>query len=72
MSQCDEVVFMDDGRVLDQGRHVDLMSRSGPYSTLIHTFLSQEKENQQTEEEGIENSRSISGGYKMTQIGFTI
>ncbi|XP_046462037.1 ATP-binding cassette sub-family C member 5-like isoform X1 [Daphnia pulex] len=61
LSQCDEVIFMDDGRVLDQGRHVDLMSRSGPYSTLIHTFLSQE-ENQQTKEEGSEISRSVSGG----------
>ena len=50
LSQCDEVVFMDDGRVLDQGRHSDLMNRNGHYASLIHTFL-REKENKQSEEE---------------------
>ena len=41
---------MDDGRVLDQGRHSDLMNRNGHYASLIHTFL-REKENKQSEEE---------------------
>ena len=50
LSQCDEVVFMDDGRVLDQGRHSNLMNRNGHYASLIHTFL-REKENKQSEEE---------------------
>ena len=50
LSQCDEVVFMDDGRVLDQGRHSDLMNRNGHYASLIHTFL-REKEIKQSEEE---------------------
>lgn len=44
MSQCDEVVFMDEGKVLDQGSHVDLMNRNGRYTTLIHTFLSQKSD----------------------------
>jgi ABC-type transport system involved in cytochrome bd biosynthesis fused ATPase/permease subunit len=63
LSQCDEVVFMDEGRVLDQGRHVDLMSHNGPYSRLIHTFVSQEdNQAKPTDEEEKDNSRSVSRG----------
>lgn len=43
LSQCDEVVFMNEGRILDQGSHNDLMNRNEHYSLLIHTFL-REKE----------------------------
>ena len=39
LSQCDEVVFMDAGRVLDQGQHSELMSRNGYYASLIHTLF---------------------------------
>lgn len=35
---------MDEGKVLDQGSHVDLMNRNGRYTTLIHTFLSQKSD----------------------------
>lgn len=34
---------MNEGKVLDQGRHVDLMNRNQFYASLIRTFL-QEKE----------------------------
>ena len=50
LSQCDEVVFMDAGRVLDQGQHSELMSRNGYYASLIHTFL-REKEKEAGEQE---------------------
>ncbi|KAK4005312.1 hypothetical protein OUZ56_007029 [Daphnia magna] len=51
LSQCDEVVFMDEGKVLDQGSHVDLMNRNGRYTTLIHTFLSQKGDDNVEDEE---------------------
>lgn len=44
MSQCDEVIFMDRGRILDQGRHVDLMKQNERYGSLIHAFLHDENE----------------------------
>lgn len=50
LSLCDEVVFMNDGRILDQGKHTTLMSRNEYYASLIHTFL-QEKENKEGNEE---------------------
>ena len=52
LSQCDEVVFMDAGRVLDQGRHTELMSRNGHYASLLHIFQ-QEKDNKQIDNEDI-------------------
>lgn len=61
MSQCDEVVFMDEGRILDQGRHVDLMNRNGRYTTLIHTFLSQ-KDEHNVEGEEQKALQSVNGG----------
>ncbi len=39
---------MDNGRVLVQGRHTELMSRNEQYASLIHTFL---QDKNQTEEE---------------------
>ncbi|XP_046652903.1 ATP-binding cassette sub-family C member 5-like [Daphnia pulicaria] len=44
LSQCDEVIFMDRGRILDQGRHVDLMKQNERYGSLIHAFLHDENE----------------------------
>ncbi|XP_057372866.1 ATP-binding cassette sub-family C member 5-like [Daphnia carinata] len=63
LSQCDEVVFMDEGRILDQGRHVDLMNRNGRYTTLIHTFLSQKDEDNVKEEEQAD-PHSVNGRSK--------
>ncbi|KAI9560845.1 ABC protein [Daphnia sinensis] len=44
LSQCDEVIFMDHGRILDQGRHGDLLNQNERYATLISTFLHEESE----------------------------
>lgn len=35
---------MDGGRILDQGRHNDLMTQNERYSSLIHTFLHEDAE----------------------------
>jgi ATP-binding cassette subfamily C (CFTR/MRP) protein 5 len=40
---------MDRGRILDQGRHVDLMNQNERYGSLIHTFLHDESENNMNE-----------------------
>ena len=39
LSRCDEVVYMDEGRIKDQGPHTVLIDRNEEYSTLINTFL---------------------------------
>ncbi|EFX63846.1 ABC protein, subfamily ABCC, partial [Daphnia pulex] len=44
LSQCDDVIFMDRGRILDQGRHVDMMKQNERYGSLIHAFLHDENE----------------------------
>ena len=49
LSRCDEVVFMEEGHILDQGEHFELMNKNEQYSTLINTFL---KEQGQGSEEG--------------------
>ena len=38
LSRCDQVIFMERGRVLDQGDHKALMKRNPQYSSLIQTF----------------------------------
>ena len=35
---ADEVVFLVDGRVADQGRHDDLLARSAPYRHLVEAY----------------------------------
>lgn len=35
LSKVDHVIFMEDGRVLDSGSHLDLMRRCEPYRTLV-------------------------------------
>ena len=49
MSQCDEVIFLDQGKVLDQDKHATLLERNEQYASLISTFL-QENENTSGEE----------------------
>ena len=44
MSQCDEVILMDSGRILDQGRHVDLINQNQRYASLIETFMNETSE----------------------------
>ena len=46
MSQCDEVIFMDGGRILDQDQHANLMNQNERYSSLIHTFLHEDEHNE--------------------------
>jgi hypothetical protein len=36
---------MDFGRIVDRGRHVDLMSRNEQYMSLIRTFLNEKNKN---------------------------
>lgn len=38
LSRCDQVIFMERGRVLDQGDHDTLMKRNPQYLSLIQTF----------------------------------
>lgn len=35
---------MDHGRILDQGRHGDLLNQNERYATLVNTFLHDESE----------------------------
>lgn len=35
---------MDEGRILDQGQHSNLMNQNERYSSLIHTFLHEDGE----------------------------
>lgn len=35
---------MDHGRILDQGRHVDLLTQNERYASLISTFLHEDNE----------------------------
>lgn len=44
LSQCDEVILMDSGRILDQGRHVDLINQNQRYASLIETFMNETSE----------------------------
>ncbi len=35
---ADEVVFLDDGRVADHGRHADLLARNAAYADLVDAY----------------------------------
>nr|QST14989.1 ABCC5 protein [Diaphanosoma celebensis] len=54
LSRCDEVVFMDEGHILDQGEHNELMNRNGQYATLIAAFM-KEHAGQGSEEDSVES-----------------
>jgi ABC-type multidrug transport system fused ATPase/permease subunit len=32
---CDEIIVLDDGKVVERGTHVELMSRNGAYAELV-------------------------------------
>ena len=38
ISLADEVVFLEDGRVADQGTHADLLSRDPRYVDLVNAY----------------------------------
>lgn len=42
---------MHEGKVLDQGRHVDLMNRNEFYTLLINTFLQEKEKNTESNDD---------------------
>jgi len=38
LEAMDNIVVLDGGRAVQQGRHADLLSRSGPYKTMAAYF----------------------------------
>lgn len=42
LSQCDEVIFMNQGKVMDQGPHNILVNRNEEYASVIRTFSTKE------------------------------
>lgn len=35
---CDRILYLDDGRILEQGSHADLIARDGAYANLYHRY----------------------------------
>ncbi|XP_072021809.1 ATP-binding cassette sub-family C member 5-like [Amphiura filiformis] len=44
LTDCDYVVLMRDGRIAEEGKHNDLMTKDGEYANLIRTFHMDESE----------------------------
>ncbi|XP_072021816.1 ATP-binding cassette sub-family C member 5-like [Amphiura filiformis] len=44
LADCDYVVLMRDGRILEEGKHNDVMAKDGEYANLIRTFHMDESE----------------------------
>ena len=44
LSQCDKVMFMKEGAIIDSGTHEQLMAGDNEYATLIKMFYTQENE----------------------------
>jgi ABC-type multidrug transport system fused ATPase/permease subunit len=39
---ADEVVFLDGGRVVDRGRHAELLARNADYARLVNAYEAEE------------------------------
>jgi len=47
LSKCDQVIFMERGRIVDQGEHQELMKRNTQYSSLIQTCNLEDQDQEQ-------------------------
>ena len=65
LSRCDEVIFMDEGSVVDQGIHDVLLDRNERYSHLIKTFLQDDSDNAASCET---DGSSLDNGFKTNRL----
>ncbi|XP_006823925.1 ATP-binding cassette sub-family C member 5-like [Saccoglossus kowalevskii] len=74
LSQCDTVLVMKDGEIVERGKHTELMAAKGEYSVLIHTHYTDEEEAPPEEEfpthkrtpSNASQSSTSSGGRRRT------
>ncbi|XP_064096372.1 ATP-binding cassette sub-family C member 12-like [Macrobrachium nipponense] len=69
LEQCDEIVVMQDGRIIEKGSHTHLLGRRGNYSQMVQGILSGESQNSEVRAaEGgeIESEESLGLKGKLT------
>ena len=55
VEQMDKIIFIDDGRILDVGRHDELYSRCADYRTMVELQRLEEERSDSSEKEALTN-----------------